>query len=174
MATKRKSRSEEFSLKTAQWKIPLSCNIFCVLCTVLYDCKNMSIWKKIVEQKFVKFGKIYIYAHNAKHSLSNFALKHNKEVFVVLISHKERLFHRLSPSFVITTLPDFYPVSGGWYQEREWGAGFARYPPLLQPLVLLVAQQLVSVGPSVDLLSLIHIWRCRRYSLCRSRWSPYH
>ena len=26
----------------------------------------------------------------------------------------------------------------------------------------------------VDNLSLIHIWRCRRYSLCRSRWSPYH
>ena len=25
-----------------------------------------------------------------------------------------------------------------------------------------------------QLLSLIHIWRCRRYSLCRSRWSPYH
>ena len=23
-------------------------------------------------------------------------------------------------------------------------------------------------------LSLIHIWRCRRYSLCRCRWSPYH
>ena len=23
-------------------------------------------------------------------------------------------------------------------------------------------------------LSLIHIWRCRRYSLCRSRWSPEH
>ena len=27
---------------------------------------------------------------------------------------------------------------------------------------------------SVLSLSLIHIWRCRRYSLCRSRWSPYH
>ena len=27
---------------------------------------------------------------------------------------------------------------------------------------------------SVVNLSLIHIWRCRRYSLCRSRWSPYH
>ena len=26
----------------------------------------------------------------------------------------------------------------------------------------------------VQALSLIHIWRCRRYSLCRSRWSPYH
>ena len=25
-----------------------------------------------------------------------------------------------------------------------------------------------------QMLSLIHIWRCRRYSLCRSRWSPYH
>ena len=23
-------------------------------------------------------------------------------------------------------------------------------------------------------LSLIHIWRCRRNSACRSRWSPYH
>eukprot|EP00826_Nyctotherus_ovalis_P022867 TRINITY_DN17653_c0_g1_i3.p1 TRINITY_DN17653_c0_g1~~TRINITY_DN17653_c0_g1_i3.p1 ORF type:complete len:103 (+),score=20.96 TRINITY_DN17653_c0_g1_i3:673-981(+) len=24
------------------------------------------------------------------------------------------------------------------------------------------------------LLSLIHICRCRRYAVCRSRWSPYH
>ena len=27
---------------------------------------------------------------------------------------------------------------------------------------------------SVDILSLIHIWRCRRSYACRSRWSPYH
>ena len=27
---------------------------------------------------------------------------------------------------------------------------------------------------SVHELSLIHIWRCRRSTLCRSRWSPYH
>ena len=26
----------------------------------------------------------------------------------------------------------------------------------------------------VSYLSLIHIWRCRRSTLCRSRWSPYH
>ena len=26
----------------------------------------------------------------------------------------------------------------------------------------------------VNSLSLIHIWRCRRSTLCRSRWSPYH
>ena len=27
---------------------------------------------------------------------------------------------------------------------------------------------------SASLLSLIHIWRCRRIERCRSRWSPYH
>ena len=27
---------------------------------------------------------------------------------------------------------------------------------------------------SLDTLSLIHIWRCRRTPRCRSRWSPYH
>ena len=27
---------------------------------------------------------------------------------------------------------------------------------------------------SFHCLSLIHIWRCRRSTLCRSRWSPYH
>ena len=26
----------------------------------------------------------------------------------------------------------------------------------------------------VEGLSLIHIRRCRRYAVCRSRWSPYH
>ena len=26
----------------------------------------------------------------------------------------------------------------------------------------------------ISYLSLIHIWRCRRSTLCRSRWSPYH
>ena len=29
-------------------------------------------------------------------------------------------------------------------------------------------------GLAPQVLSLIHICRCRRYSLCRSRWSPYH
>ena len=32
----------------------------------------------------------------------------------------------------------------------------------------------IEIGtPNVE-LSLIHIWRCRRSTLCRSRWSPYH
>ena len=34
---------------------------------------------------------------------------------------------------------------------------------------------ITSAGWQVTLcLSLIHIWRCRRSTLCRSRWSPYH
>ena len=31
-----------------------------------------------------------------------------------------------------------------------------------------------SITPTVLGLSLIHICRCRRSTLCRSRWSPYH
>ena len=35
--------------------------------------------------------------------------------------------------------------------------------------------QTMSIVPERDnYLSLIHIWRCRRSTLCRSRWSPYH
>ena len=30
------------------------------------------------------------------------------------------------------------------------------------------------VEETIEELSLIHIWRCRRSTLCRSRWSPYH
>ena len=32
----------------------------------------------------------------------------------------------------------------------------------------------IDILESVQHLSLIHIWRCRRSTLCRSRWSPYH
>ena len=39
-------------------------------------------------------------------------------------------------------------------------------------------QAVVSVAQELETekyhLSLIHIWRCRRSTLCRSRWSPYH
>ena len=50
---------------------------------------------------------------------------------------------------------------------------------LTRPLALLHSNfepKLVSVDwyPIVLSLSLIHIWRCRRSTLCRSRWSPYH
>ena len=34
--------------------------------------------------------------------------------------------------------------------------------------------KLNKVQRNILCLSLIHIWRCRRSTLCRSRWSPYH
>eukprot|EP00826_Nyctotherus_ovalis_P019532 TRINITY_DN16036_c0_g1_i7.p2 TRINITY_DN16036_c0_g1~~TRINITY_DN16036_c0_g1_i7.p2 ORF type:complete len:170 (-),score=22.81 TRINITY_DN16036_c0_g1_i7:14-523(-) len=37
----------------------------------------------------------------------------------------------------------------------------------------LVRVGLIAYRPNVY-LSLIHICRCRRYAVCRSRWSPYH
>ena len=44
-------------------------------------------------------------------------------------------------------------------------------------VVFVTVQNLVVIGAvilTVCKLSLIHIWRCRRSTLCRSRWSPYH
>ena len=53
---------------------------------------------------------------------------------------------------------------------------------LICPLCLDVLLQTLHLCPpsvkvicwSIYKLSLIHIWRCRRYAVCRSRWSPYH
>ena len=41
-------------------------------------------------------------------------------------------------------------------------------------LIYTIIQLTCSCTSSYDQLSLIHIWRCRRSTLCRSRWSPYH
>ena len=32
----------------------------------------------------------------------------------------------------------------------------------------------IPINSTTVVLSLIHIWRCRRIERCRSRWSPYH
>ena len=37
-----------------------------------------------------------------------------------------------------------------------------------------LTHNLITISASLWTLSLIHIWRCRRSTLCRSRWSPYH
>ena len=41
------------------------------------------------------------------------------------------------------------------------------------PVLSVRCLSVMSVCPVLS-LSLIHIWRCRRSTLCRSRWSPYH
>ena len=48
--------------------------------------------------------------------------------------------------------------------KYEYNFGFCVTDPLLQNTSVC----------AYCVLSLIHIWRCRRSTLCRSRWSPYH
>ena len=40
--------------------------------------------------------------------------------------------------------------------------------------MMLLVKVVCGVCVCVCVLSLIHIWRCRRDPQCRSRWSPYH
>ena len=51
-------------------------------------------------------------------------------------------------------------------------AHFCVWHPNLRRCITM--QGLVTKGSTVQKLSLIHIWRCRRAAACRSRWSPYH
>ena len=48
---------------------------------------------------------------------------------------------------------------------------FCEKPDQNRPFLLLAVAEAIC-NPLY--LSLIHIWRCRRSTLCRSRWSPYH
>ena len=57
------------------------------------------------------------------------------------------------------------PHMGPVWKKAVWPFSFFVKPGSVP--VLLSLQQVV-------ILSLIHIWRCRRSTLCRSRWSPYH
>ena len=58
------------------------------------------------------------------------------------------------------------PVSQTWFcRETSCGVAKCRYPATLYHHCFR--------WPAF-FLSLIHIWRCRRSTLCRSRWSPYH
>ena len=51
------------------------------------------------------------------------------------------------------------------------GKGFDTFGPI-GPYIL--TKDEVKDYDNLNMLSLIHIWRCRRSTLCRSRWSPYH
>ena len=74
-----------------------------------------------------------------------------------------KLFY-YSPDYSINFIGDLNNIGEVAFSRRDYfnfTGGFKR-PSL-------------SSGTNINLgLSLIHICRCRRYSLCRSRWSPYH
>ena len=52
--------------------------------------------------------------------------------------------------------------------ERDFGLALEKLPAGNQ------AKTLADWRQQFQVLSLIHICRCRRYSLCRSRWSAFH
>ena len=70
----------------------------------------------------------------------------------------------------VTTLQDCITQNyfGSIWKQEQWAGsiwGVARHVVM----EIIRMRQNSSFG-----LSLIHIWRCRRSTLCRSRWSPYH
>ena len=69
-----------------------------------------------------------------------------------------------------------YINSEVWSITRKEGGSYGKYQ--INHLTLSVNwEAFLDKNQKVCLennLSLIHIWRCRRSTLCRSRWSPYH
>ena len=73
---------------------------------------------------------------------------------------------------VIHTSPAVPKYNNHYFTDQKW-------PPLMKLtytcLKSPVLGQWLKFSQCLCLfLSLIHIWRCRRSTLCRSRWSPYH
>ena len=66
----------------------------------------------------------------------------------------EREWRRLLNIYCIFTIEFLWPRQ----KTRTFALKDTKFTMLVDPLWL----------------SLIHIWRCRRYAVCRSRWSPYH
>eukprot|EP00826_Nyctotherus_ovalis_P002689 TRINITY_DN10542_c0_g1_i5.p1 TRINITY_DN10542_c0_g1~~TRINITY_DN10542_c0_g1_i5.p1 ORF type:complete len:121 (-),score=32.81 TRINITY_DN10542_c0_g1_i5:23-385(-) len=87
------------------------------------------------------------------------------------------LFKSKYTSYFIKTTPE------GWVAERRFKAFVTlretlckMYPGyIVPPLLCTVEKKLEKEDVEKKrYLSLIHICRCRRYAVCRSRWSPYH
>ena len=73
----------------------------------------------------------------------------------------------LDPMLIYMVISVFLGARFGEVFFYQWGY----YQNHLIEILLPIQE---SSNSSILGLSLIHIWRCRRYSLCRSRWSPYH
>ena len=95
--------------------------------------------------------------------------------------------HLLSKYLLSTTRVtrcDFFIAKNGYFWDQMSRQFFACWNVNFLGVLWLVLTffgyfwQFPSGRPHTELpsvtLSLIHIWRCRRSTLCRSRWSPYH
>ena len=76
---------------------------------------------------------------------------------------------------VLFILPLIEILKFDWLRQLLYAAILC----FLTNLIILIYPLHVTYWPHITFLnpfhlSLIHIWRCRRYAVCRSRWSPYH
>ena len=110
-----------------------------------------------------------------------------KLVIVELPSYYWRRYIFITPSYYWRSRCIFILVSHRlsgrafhtWirYLMNRWGAGPCKWCSILYYIILarcLIKVNITACLPFLCNLSLIHIWRCRRSTLCRSRWSPYH
>ena len=77
----------------------------------------------------------------------------------------------LPPSWILEIAKFHWLTWSGGYGSPE---GTCTHFILIRSLELLIRGNELVIRGNVLKLSLIHIWRCRRSTLCRSRWSPYH
>eukprot|EP00826_Nyctotherus_ovalis_P035341 TRINITY_DN3031_c0_g1_i7.p1 TRINITY_DN3031_c0_g1~~TRINITY_DN3031_c0_g1_i7.p1 ORF type:complete len:200 (-),score=57.82 TRINITY_DN3031_c0_g1_i7:28-627(-) len=80
----------------------------------------------------------------------------------------------LRPPFMATDMKGLYQkVTIGKYPDIP-GVYSNNLRELIKRLLQINPVNRPSCGTPPFTLSLIHICRCRRYAVCRSRWSPYH
>ena len=96
----------------------------------------------------------------------------------VMLTSRGRSACKMTMLFAIEVIAAHWTRENNWlvYMTRECvvivNSSASRQHPQQRTVVRSVVI-IVKKSTSIN-LSLIHIWRCRRSTLCRSRWSPYH
>ena len=98
---------------------------------------------------------------------------------VLLMTQRHELYYPQEVSCSWRNTGQFHKAI--WLQaqsQKKWGWQSELYNTTIKKVYFhhrLWAREAAGIKRTKTLLlSLIHIWRCRRYSLTRSRWSPYH
>ena len=151
------------------------------------DIDNINLYQTFLSQE--EIFKIYASVVNLLDEISkkyNVIYRQYENGRFFLITNKETLEELERDSFnVITSVKNkiivkdvLISISGGF------GYGIFKYDTLVKLAKDALMQSQMRGGDQITVLtknekarhylSLIHIWRCRRYAVCRSRWSPYH
>ena len=136
-----------------------------------------------MEEKYIKFYQSFHKGFRGKKSNSLFCSSQSlwnssqqwiSRGFLMLINNQVFITRFVIFTFCVTAihfiLESLYTI--------QFGQSFlGLLPDLIADALLVTGGVLVlknSKAIGILCLSLIHIWRCRRYAVCRSRWSPYH